>query len=124
PLLGLLVGPRTQAGFASARLPYYEVTKVGEPGSGRYVFCSGDSCPEPTIKHLAAPAPVVQENLSLPVSAAETRPVQALSTPIAKRHQSLQARIRHVHRVAKVANRTLCTAGAAVGTASKHLAGR
>lgn len=124
PLLGLIVGTLTQACFASSRLPDYDVTQIGEPGSGRYVFCSGDSCPEPTIKHLAAPTPVVQENLSLPVSAAETRHIQALSTPIAKRHRSLHARIRHVHRVAKVANRTLCTAGAAVGTASKHLAGR
>lgn len=124
PLLGLIVGTLAQACFASSRLPDYDVTQIGEPGSGRYVFCSGDTCPEPTIKHLAAPTSVVRENLSLPSSAAENQPIRALPTPIATHHRSRHARIRHVHRVAKVANRTLCTAGDTVGAVPKNLADR
>ncbi|WP_175905960.1 hypothetical protein [Burkholderia seminalis] len=124
PLLALIVGTLAQACFASSRIPDYDVTQIGEPGSGRYVFCSGDTCPEPTIKHLAAPTSVVQENLSLPSSAAENQPIRALSTPIATPHRSRPARIRHVHRVAKVANRTLCTAGDTVGAVPKNLADR
>lgn len=55
-ILAALIG---QSAFASTRLPDYGVTEIGNPGSGRYVFCTETTCPEPTIKHIAAPTAVV-----------------------------------------------------------------
>jgi len=108
--LAVVIGVLAQASFADSGLQDYDVTQIGQPGSGRYVFCSAETCPEPTIKHLAVSAPVVPENHSLPVSpAAEGWPQRASTVPTVKQHTSHRIRTRHVSRVAKVSNRALCT---------------
>lgn len=63
-ILAALIG---QSAFASTRLPDYGVTEIGNPGSGRYVFCTETTCPEPTIKHIAAPTAVVPPVFPLPL---------------------------------------------------------
>ncbi len=119
--LAVVIGVLARASFAASSLQDYDVTQIGQPGSGHYVFCSADTCPEPTIKHLATSEPVAPENLSLPVSpAAEGWPLHASIAPIAKRHTSRRTQTRHAHRVAKVANRALCTpAGPGVSTSKQ-----
>ncbi len=122
--LAVVIGVLAQASFAGSRVQDYDVTQIGQPGSGHYVFCSAETCPEPTIKHLAVSAPVVPENLSLPVSpAAEGWPQRASTVPIVKRHTSHSIRTRHVSHVAKVPNRALCTpAGPGVSTSKQPAA--
>lgn len=125
PLLLAVVATFAQTSFASSRLPNYDITQIGEPGSGRYVFCSAETCPEPTIKHLATSVPVAPDNLPLPVSSAdESRPLRASSVPIVKGHASHRTQTRNVRRVAKVSTRALCTTVAPDVATSKHLADR
>ncbi|KML57052.1 hypothetical protein VL15_15135 [Burkholderia cepacia] len=125
PLLLAVVATFAQTSFASSRLSNYDITQIGEPGSGRYVFCSADTCPEPTIKHLATSVPVAPDDFPLPVSSAdESRPMRASTVPIVKRHISHRTHIRHDRRVAKVSNRALCTTAAPDASTSKHLADR
>ncbi|CAM2163388.1 conserved exported hypothetical protein [Burkholderia cepacia] len=125
PLLLVVAGAFAQSGFASAHLPNYDITQIGEPGSGRYVFCSADTCPEPTIKHLATPVPVAPDNFPLPVpSADENRPTRASFIRIVKRHVPHRTHTRQIRRAAKVPKQGLCTTVAPDASTSKHLADR
>lgn len=89
----------SQLCFGSSRLPDYDVTQIGGPGSGRYVFCTDQTCPEPTIKHLAVAAPIAPTTPTpFPL---EIKPLPAATvshSPPAHGHVRHAHRTRHLHR--------------------------
>ncbi|WP_186181891.1 hypothetical protein [Burkholderia gladioli] len=105
-ILAALIG---QSAFASTRLPDYGVTEIGNPGSGRYVFCTETTCPEPTIKHIAAPAAIVPP--SLPITATpsfESHPLPASTAPTVKPRHSHRARGQHVRHARPATSSVQC----------------
>ncbi len=123
--LAILAGLIAQSAFASTRLPDYGVTEIGNPGSGRYVFCTETTCPEPTIKHIAAPTAVVPP--SLPITATpsfESRPLPASTAPTVKPRHSHRARGQHVRHARPATSSVQCRGASAGTTTAKPLAHR
>ena len=112
-----------QSCFASARLPDYSVTQIGTPGSDHFVFCSANTCPEPSIKHLASPAPII------PVASAGPLPSQgaAQSLVVGLPDRSARPHRVHVRRVRPMRNRAArlqCDDAAPERGGPEHFAGR
>ncbi|PRE92816.1 hypothetical protein C6Q13_00210 [Burkholderia gladioli] len=108
--LAILAGLIGQSALASTRLPDYGVTEIGNPGSGRYVFCTDTTCPEPTIKHIAAP-PAAVVPPSLPITATpsfESHPLLASTAPTVKPRHSHRARARHGRHVRPATSSVQC----------------
>lgn len=123
--LAILAGLIGQSALASTRLPDYGVTEIGNPGSGRYVFCTETTCPEPTIKHIAAPAAVVPP--SLPITATpsfESHPLPASDASTVKPRHSHRARGRHARHVRAATSSVQCMGASAGATTAKPLAHR
>ncbi|WP_186067599.1 hypothetical protein [Burkholderia gladioli] len=121
-LLAALIG---QSAFASTRLPDYGVTEIGNPGSGRYVFCTETTCPEPTIKHIAAPTAVIPP--SLPITATpsfESHPLPASTAPTVKPRHSHRPQGRHARHVRPATSSVQCIGAADGATTAKPLAHR
>ncbi|WP_186223890.1 hypothetical protein [Burkholderia gladioli] len=123
--LAILAGLIAQSALASTRLPDYGVTEIGNPGSGRYVFCTETTCPEPTIKHIAAPTAVAPP--SLPITATpsfESRPLPASTVPTVKPRHSHRARARHGRHVRTAISSVQCIGASDGATTAKPLAHR
>ncbi len=123
--LAILAGLIGQSALASTRLPDYGVTEIGNPGSGRYVFCTETTCPEPTIKHIAAPTAVVPP--SLPITATpsfESHPLPASDASTVKPRHPHRARGRHARHVRPAAKSVQCAAASDGATTAKPLAHR
>ncbi|WP_186251157.1 hypothetical protein [Burkholderia gladioli] len=121
-ILAALIG---QSAFASTRLPDYGVTEIGNPGSGRYVFCTETTCPEPTIKHIAAPAAVVPP--SPPITAApsfESHPLPASDASTVKPRHPHRARGRHARHVRAATSSVQCMGASDGAIKGKPLARR
>ncbi|AYQ86056.1 hypothetical protein EDD84_00590 (plasmid) [Burkholderia gladioli] len=120
--LAILAGLIAQSALASTRLPDYGVTEIGNPGSGRYVFCTETTCPEPTIKHIAAPTAVIPPSLPItPTPSFESHPRPASTAPTVKPRRSHRSRGRH----ARPATSSVQCVGASDGaTTAKPLAHR
>ncbi len=123
--LAILAGLIAQSACASTRLPDYGVTEIGNPGSGRYVFCTETTCPEPTIKHIAAPTAVVPPSLPITVTPSfESHPLPAPMAPTVKPRHSHRARGRHARHVRPAAKSVQCAAASDGATTAKPLAHR
>ncbi|MDN7466280.1 hypothetical protein [Burkholderia gladioli] len=123
--LAILAGLIGQSALASTRLPDYGVTEIGNPGSGRYVFCTDATCPEPTIKHIAAPAAVVPP--SLPITATpsfESHPLPAPTAHTVKPRHSHRARGRHARHVRAATSSVQCMGASDGAIKGKPLARR
>lgn len=90
-VLFIVLGGAAQSCFASARLPDYSVTQIGSPGSDHFVFCSSNTCPEPSIKHLASPSPVGPTASTVPF------PLPAVVRPVAESSPDRPTRRHRVH---------------------------
>ncbi len=122
----ILVALIGQSALASTRLPDYGVTEIGNPGSGRYVFCTDTTCPEPTIKHIAAP-PAAVVPPSLPITATpsfESHPLLSSTAPTVKPRHSHRARARHGRHVRPATSSVQCMGASAGTTTAKPLAHR
>ncbi|WP_186159347.1 hypothetical protein [Burkholderia gladioli] len=123
--LAILTGLVAQSAFASTRLPDYGVTEIGDPGSGRYVFCTETTCPEPTIKHIAAPTAVVPPSLPITVTPSfESHPLPAPTGATVKPRHSHRARARHGRHVRTAISSVQCIGAADGATTAKPLAHR
>ncbi len=123
--LAILAGLIAQSACASTRLPDYGVTEIGNPGSGRYVFCTETTCPEPTIKHIAAPTAVVPPSLPITVTPSfESQPLPASTVPTVKPRHPHRARARHGRHVRTAISSVQCIGASNGATTAKPLAHR
>ncbi|WP_186269055.1 hypothetical protein [Burkholderia gladioli] len=123
--LAILAGLIAQSALASTGLPDYGVTEIGNPGSGRYVFCTETTCPEPTIKHIAAPtaaAPPSLPNTATP--SFESHPLPASTVPTVKPRHSHRARGRHARHVRAATSSVQCMGASDGAIKGKPLARR